>query len=280
MVFTRLEAFIVRLARYDGSDDAIEGLAGMAINRPVHDWSDADVDRAMVELADMARRFVHVEAFARVKGRKPRRHAVAVVVGFDGQPNPIHDEFEIADRDLESVASVMESMDAVLRQNGESRREIVLAALAELSARYLRAETAPAPLAHRQANIESTTMSEAAEWHVLGLSGGRDSAALAVHMRQNHPALDVDYFFTDTGKELPEVYEFLGKLEGFLGKPILRAQSGSGFRLLAPAVQQLPALGAVALVHPAVEAAPVRALGPSCVAERHKGLQLRSDPPG
>ena len=49
-----------------------------------------------------------------------------------------------------------------------------------------------------------------------------DSAALAVHMRQNHPELDIDYFFTDTGKELPEVYEFLVKLEGFLGKPILR----------------------------------------------------------
>ena len=51
--------------------------------------------------------------------------------------------------------------------------------------------------------------------HVLGLSGGRDSAALAVYMRQNHPELDIEYFFTDTGKELPEVYEFLVKLEGF-----------------------------------------------------------------
>lgn len=61
-----------------------------------------------------------------------------------------------------------------------------------------------------------------AEKHVLGLSGGKDSAALAVYMRQNHPELDIEYFFTDTGKELPEVYEFLGKLEGFLGKPILR----------------------------------------------------------
>lgn len=60
------------------------------------------------------------------------------------------------------------------------------------------------------------------EKHVLGLSGGKDSAALAVYMRQNYPELDIDYFFTDTGKELPEVYEFLGKLEGFLGKPILR----------------------------------------------------------
>ena len=51
--------------------------------------------------------------------------------------------------------------------------------------------------------------------HVLGLSGGRDSAALAVYMRQRHPELNIEYFFTDTGKELPEVYEYLGKLEGF-----------------------------------------------------------------
>jgi hypothetical protein len=58
--------------------------------------------------------------------------------------------------------------------------------------------------------------------HVLGLSGGRDSAALAVFMRQQHPELDIEYFFTDTGKELPEVYEFLVRLEGFLGKPIER----------------------------------------------------------
>ena len=67
------------------------------------------------------------------------------------------------------------------------------------------------------------------ERHVLGLSGGRDSAALAVYMRQNHPEIDVDYFFTDTGKELPEVYEFLVKLEGFLGKPILRLNPDRDF---------------------------------------------------
>ena len=65
--------------------------------------------------------------------------------------------------------------------------------------------------------------------HVLGLSGGRDSAALAVFMRQNHPDLDIEYFFTDTGKELPEVYEFLIKLEGFLGKPIVRLNPDRDF---------------------------------------------------
>ena len=30
----------------------------------------------------------------------------------------------------------------------------------------------------------------------------------------------MEYFFTDTGDELPEVYEFLGRLEAYLGKPI------------------------------------------------------------
>jgi len=65
--------------------------------------------------------------------------------------------------------------------------------------------------------------------HVLGLSGGRDSAALAVYMRQNYPEIDAQYFFTDTGKELPEVYEFLVNLEGFLGKPILRLNPDRDF---------------------------------------------------
>jgi hypothetical protein len=67
------------------------------------------------------------------------------------------------------------------------------------------------------------------ERHVLGLSGGRDSAALAVYMRQNFPELDIEYFFTDTGKELPEVYEYLGRLEGFLGRTIIRLNPDRDF---------------------------------------------------
>ena len=56
--------------------------------------------------------------------------------------------------------------------------------------------------------------------HVLGLSGGKDSSALAIYMRDNYPDLDIEYFFTDTGEELEEVYEYLNMLEGYLGKPI------------------------------------------------------------
>ncbi|GLP97004.1 phosphoadenosine phosphosulfate reductase family protein [Paraferrimonas sedimenticola] len=57
--------------------------------------------------------------------------------------------------------------------------------------------------------------------HVLGLSGGKDSAALAIYMRDKHPEIDMTYYFTDTGKELPEVIEFVNRLEGYIGKKII-----------------------------------------------------------
>lgn len=53
--------------------------------------------------------------------------------------------------------------------------------------------------------------------HVLGLSGGKDSSALALYMKETHPELDIEYFFTDTGYELPETNEFIDQLEERLG---------------------------------------------------------------
>ena len=56
--------------------------------------------------------------------------------------------------------------------------------------------------------------------HILGLSGGKDSAALAVHMNKKYPDLDLEYLFTDTGYELKQTYDFLNKLKTRLDKPI------------------------------------------------------------
>lgn len=53
--------------------------------------------------------------------------------------------------------------------------------------------------------------------HVLGLSGGKDSSALALYVKETRPELDVAYFFTDTGYELPETNDFIDKLEAKLG---------------------------------------------------------------
>lgn len=56
--------------------------------------------------------------------------------------------------------------------------------------------------------------------HVLGISGGKDSAALAIYMSQKHPDVDVEYYTCDTGKELTETYDLINKLNSVLGKNI------------------------------------------------------------
>ncbi|WP_324680902.1 phosphoadenosine phosphosulfate reductase family protein [Hymenobacter sp. GOD-10R] len=61
--------------------------------------------------------------------------------------------------------------------------------------------------------------------HVLGISGGKDSAALAIYLRHKHPELDIEYYFCDTGKELPETYTLISNLENYLGKKITRLEA-------------------------------------------------------
>jgi len=63
--------------------------------------------------------------------------------------------------------------------------------------------------------------------HILSLSGGKDSTALAIFMRDRLPQME--YVFCDTGKELPETYEYLNRVEAFLGKPIVRLNSEFSF---------------------------------------------------
>ena len=65
--------------------------------------------------------------------------------------------------------------------------------------------------------------------HICGISGGKDSSALAIYLRDTRPDLDLEYFFCDTGAELPETYEYLGKLEAVLGKPIERINAEKPF---------------------------------------------------
>lgn len=85
--------------------------------------------------------------------------------------------------------------------------------------------------------------------HIMGISGGKDSAALAIYLsrktdwryfadlmstcglddeaqRIERSAIppEFEYFFTDTGKELPEVYEYLQVLEAWLKRPVKRLQ--------------------------------------------------------
>lgn len=85
-------------------------------------------------------------------------------------------------------------------------------------------------------------MSDQKTRHIIAISGGKDSSALAIYMRepnrwQKHlgkteatprePIEDAEFVFCDTGTELEETYEYLDQLELYLGKPIVRLQADS-----------------------------------------------------
>jgi len=64
--------------------------------------------------------------------------------------------------------------------------------------------------------------------HILSLSGGKDSTALALYMRHRVP--NMEYVFCDTGEELSETYDYLLKIEAALGKTITRLNPDRPFR--------------------------------------------------
>lgn len=66
--------------------------------------------------------------------------------------------------------------------------------------------------------------------HILGLSGGKDSTALALHIKKTRPEIfeKLEFYFTDTGTELEELYTYLNELETYLGKPIYRIKAVVG----------------------------------------------------
>ena len=100
--------------------------------------------------------------------------------------------------------------------------------------------------------------------HVLNVSGGKDSSALALLMAGRVKGLEhfrhdgMEYASSDTQKELPETYEFLARLEAELGTKIISLEFQGRFRSLAQSLRRLPAFAAEPLVHQAPQAETIR----------------------
>jgi len=136
----RLDAFAARLSEFEGKTENLEGVASLCANKPARDWNDADLDRATVEMADLAQRFIRAETFARVKGRSDKRHAMAVVVAKDGRPTAMLHEFEIAERDRKAINEIKRRLEASTLAGDSRDNRVLLAALAEMSAELIENE--------------------------------------------------------------------------------------------------------------------------------------------
>lgn len=77
--------------------------------------------------------------------------------------------------------------------------------------------------------MEKKSNTQQKERHILALSGGKDSAALVVYMREKWPDLKLEYVFTDSGCELPETYRYLNRIRALLNIEINILQSKQDF---------------------------------------------------
>jgi hypothetical protein len=75
--------------------------------------------------------------------------------------------------------------------------------------------------------------------HVVGLSGGKDSTAMALELMEAEPR-DYEFICNETGDELPEMRAHWTKLERLLGKPLRRVAYPGGLNALIEQMGMLP----------------------------------------
>jgi hypothetical protein len=133
----RLKAFVQRLATYSGTGADMEGIASLAIDKKPSDWVDSDLTEARRRLGELAHDFKRLEETTRVAGRPDTRHRMAVIVPLEGASRAMHTEFVINAHDTVDINDIIEKLDATLQRASGTRKNIILAALAQLSARYM-----------------------------------------------------------------------------------------------------------------------------------------------
>ena len=58
----------------------VEGIASLATNKPPRDWADTDIDKANIELFELAKRFRRIELYAQAKQKQPGALSIAMFI--------------------------------------------------------------------------------------------------------------------------------------------------------------------------------------------------------
>ncbi len=132
----RIDALAARLSTFTQTQTDISGIASLAANKPIHDWIDLDLDRACLEIAVLCEGFKKAELYARIKGKRPNRHAITFTSGLSGSDNVYQLSFDV----LEDNKSCIEEIKTKLLSLLESEVDdplLALTAITELSVDYI-----------------------------------------------------------------------------------------------------------------------------------------------
>jgi hypothetical protein len=133
----RLEALVGRLSTWTGSDDDVEGVVGLALNKPAREWTDLDIDTAKLTLAELCERFLRVEQQLRVANRKQGQLAFSVVVVGEKSPESETHTFRVPSTRLAAVHALSERISTMISAEGEEDTSVTLAAIARVGAQLI-----------------------------------------------------------------------------------------------------------------------------------------------
>lgn len=83
------------------------------------------------------------------------------------------------------------------------------------------------PAAEIKALASAQPTADDGRHHVVGLSGGKDSCAMALELARTRPGVPFVFFCTPTGDELPEMQAHWARLEASIGSPIVYLRNGT-----------------------------------------------------
>jgi hypothetical protein len=136
----RLQGFAARLMKRNESLESIEGILSLAANKPPRDWTDLDIESALLAVSDLALAFRKAEALINVQGLGLGREAISVVIGTGGTSTVITKTFELARRDKKVVDQAVNEVLARLESLG-LKGDLLFATLAKASSALYEKET-------------------------------------------------------------------------------------------------------------------------------------------
>jgi hypothetical protein len=129
----RLDAFATRLAHYRSSDLDLEALMSLAVNKPSRDWTDQDIEAAIMQLGVWSMSFRQAETLAPIRDRAATRHALAVVFGPADARKTFSRIIEVSAGERK-IVTVLAREILASRKKAHTNKQVLLAALAEAGA--------------------------------------------------------------------------------------------------------------------------------------------------
>lgn len=136
----KVDNFIRHLSMFTGTLPEMKRILDVVTGIPTKDWTDRSLDVAINQIVDYCERFIKLETVARVRGRENTRHSMAVVIGKNNKSEPLIAEFAVSNSDIERVDLIAREARKLLINYSKDKRDVILAALAEVSSDYFKTE--------------------------------------------------------------------------------------------------------------------------------------------